>query len=86
MQQLEEQMKVMKQKLEKAKNMRYKAEARLETLEREEKEILQELEALNVEPDRLEEEIKQLEEQITEEMERIWGLLPAELKKQDGTK
>ena len=74
-------LKEMKQKLEKAKNMRYKAEARLETLEREEKQILQELAELNVEPDQLEEEIQRLEKQIAEEMERIWSLLPAELKK-----
>jgi len=84
MQQLEEQMKAVKQKLEKAKNMRYKAEARLETLEREEKQILQELAELEVEPDQLDEEIERLEKQITAEMERIWNLLPEELKEKDG--
>ena len=67
-------------KIGKAKNMRYKAEARLETLEREEKQILQELAELNVEPHQLEEEIQRLEKQITEEMDRIWEFVPAELK------
>ena len=84
MQQLEDQMKAVKEKLEKAKNMRYKAEARLEALEREEKQILQELAELNVDPDQLEEEIKRLEQEIAEEMDRIWNLLPSELKKQNG--
>lgn len=76
-------MKEMKQKLEKAKTMRYKAEARLETLEREEKQILQELAELEVEPAQLQEEIQRLEKELKQEMERVWHLLPEELTKSD---
>jgi len=74
-------MKVLKEKLEEAKNMRYKAEVRLENLEREEKEILRELEELNVQPEQLEEEIEKLKNELTHEMDHIWNLLPSELKK-----
>jgi chromosome segregation ATPase len=85
MQQLEQRIKEMKAKLDEAKNLRYKAEIRLEDLERQEKEILAELEALGVEPDQLDEEIARLEREIEQGIEEAWSLLPRELIRDDAS-
>ncbi|SFJ24997.1 hypothetical protein [Thermoflavimicrobium dichotomicum] len=78
---LEEKIKDIKARLEKAKDLRYKAELRLETLEREEQKILQELDELGVKPDQLQEEIKRLEREIDEDIAQVYALLPEELRR-----
>ncbi|RAL26400.1 hypothetical protein [Thermoflavimicrobium daqui] len=80
MQQLEEKIKDLKAKLEKAKDMRYKAELRLENLEREEGKILKELNELGVQPDELQEEIERLEREIDEDISKVYAQLPEELR------
>ncbi|MFC4077916.1 hypothetical protein [Salinithrix halophila] len=84
MQRQEEKIKEIKARLEEAKNLRYKAEVRLEDLERQEKEILKELEELGVEPEQLEEEIEKLQQEINRKIEEAWSMLPRELTKSDG--
>ncbi|GGE24818.1 hypothetical protein GCM10011571_28730 [Marinithermofilum abyssi] len=85
MQQPEERIKELKSVLEKAKNLRYKAELRLEHLERQEEEILQELKELGVEPEQLDEEIAKLEKEIDEQIQQAWELLPRELIERHGS-
>lgn len=75
----EKKLNVLKEDLEKAKNLRYKAEARLEQLNQQEEEIIRELKELGVEPENLDKEI----ENLTLEIERLFkeanDLLPKEL-------
>lgn len=75
----EKKLNVLKEDLEKAKNLRYKAEARLEQLNQQEEEIIKELKELGVEPENLDKEI----ENLTLEIERLFkeanDLLPKEL-------
>jgi chromosome segregation ATPase len=79
--QLEEAIKQIKTQLDKARNDLLKARARLESLEQQEEEIIQETRGLGVEPDQLQQKIVQLEEEIHHELEQAWGLLPLELRK-----
>ena len=64
MQQQEKEIQALRKALDEAKDLRNRAEVKLESLERQEKEILRELEELGVEPDRLDEEIARLEQNI----------------------
>ncbi|SDX15355.1 hypothetical protein SAMN05444487_11118 [Marininema mesophilum] len=82
--QQEERIKEIKVRLEEAKNLRYKAEVRLEDLERQEQEILQELKELGVEPEHLEEEIQKLQQEISRKIEEAWAMLPQELMQNNG--
>lgn len=84
MQQREEKIKILKQALEKAKDERYKAEAKMEQLQWEEKKILEELQEQGVDPERLDEEIERLEREIDTQIREAWSLLPEELLKKNG--
>ena len=86
MQQQEKEIQAIRKALDKAKDLRNRAEVRLEALERQEKEILRELEELGVEPDRLDEEIARLEREIDEKIKQAWQLIPVELISSDGPK
>lgn len=55
-----------KSDLDKAKNLKYQAEARMEQLEKQEKEIIEELNEMNIKPENLEEEIAKLSKEIEE--------------------
>lgn len=79
MQQLEDQIKNLREKIEAAKNLRYKAEVRLENLEKQEKEILSQLQELGVQPDSLDQEIERLEKEIKHEIEEVRKMIPQEL-------
>ncbi|AEV68962.1 hypothetical protein [Acetivibrio clariflavus] len=68
-----------KESLDKAKNMRIRAEARLEELNKQKEEILRELKELNVSPDQLDDEISKLKSEIEELMERAQNLIPQDL-------
>jgi len=68
-----------KESLDKAKNMRIRAEARLEELNKQREEILSELKELNVSPDQLDVEISKLKSEIEELMERALNLIPQDL-------
>ena len=79
MQQLEEKIKYMKTKIEEAKDLRRRAELKLENLEKQERDILMELEQLGVKPDQLTEEINRLEQEVREGLQEVEQLLPKEL-------
>ena len=63
--------------------MRYRAEAKLEELENQEKRLLAELDELGVKPENLDHEIESLEKEIEQALEEAWSLIPKELMKND---
>lgn len=69
----------LKDNLEKAKNLKYRAEARLEQLNQQEDEIIRELEGLGVEPKDLESEINKLTLDIDKLFREANELLPKDL-------
>ncbi|MDO5713484.1 MAG: hypothetical protein Q4Q07_03540 [Tissierellia bacterium] len=72
----EKELKDLKEKLEEATSQKNRAEARLETLEQQEKELLKELEGQGIKPEQLEEEILKLEKEIKELFSSSYELLP----------
>lgn len=68
-----------KENLDKAKNLRIRAEARLEELNKQKSDILKELEQLGVKPEELEGEIVRLKAEIDELIDRADKLIPVEL-------
>lgn len=75
----EKQLNILKVDLEKAKNLKYKAEARLEQLNQQEEEINKELKELGVKPEELENEIKKLTLEIEKLFVEANDLIPKEL-------
>ncbi len=69
----------LKENLEKAKTLKYKAEARLEQLNKQEEEIIKELKDFGIEPNELENEIKKLTLEINMLFEEANKLLPKDL-------
>lgn len=83
MKQVEQDLEKMKQAIDKAKDVRYRAEAKLEELENQKNRLLEELEELGVKPEELDEEITRLESEINRSMEEAWTLIPKELANRD---
>ncbi len=75
----ERQLTVLKDNLEKIKNLKYKAEARLEQLTQQEDEINKELNELGVKPEDLESEIKKLTSEIENLFIEANNLIPKDL-------
>ncbi|WP_100373133.1 hypothetical protein [Bacillus sp. FJAT-45037] len=69
----------MRKAIDKARDMRYRAEAKLEELENQRTRLLKELEELGVSPDQLDNEIIRLEKEIDQSLEKTWNLIPKEL-------
>ena len=69
----------LKEGLEKAKNLRYRAEARLEQLNNQEAEIIAELKELGIEPRELENKINSLTSDIQKLFKEANELLPKDL-------
>ena len=69
----------LKEGLEKAKNLRYRAEARLEQLNNQEAEIIAELKELGIEPRELENKINSLTSDIQRLFKEANELLPKDL-------
>lgn len=69
----------LKENLEKAKSLKYKAEARLEQLNQQEEEIIKELKSMGIEPDELESEISKLTEDVNRLFKEANELLPKDL-------
>lgn len=65
-----------KENLDKAKNMRIRAEAKLEQLNRQKQDILKEIETLGIKPEALDSEIDRLKKEIEELIGRANELLP----------
>ncbi len=75
----EKELNSLKENLEKAKNLKYKAEARLEQLNQQEEEIIKELANLGVKPEELENEITRLTLDIDKLFKEANELLPKDL-------
>lgn len=75
----EKELNSLKENLEKAKNLKYKAEARLEQLNQQEEEIIKELKGMGIEPHELESEISKLTQDINKLFEEANELLPKDL-------
>lgn len=69
----------LKENLDKAKTLKYKAEARLEQLKQQEDEIIKELNELGVKPEELENEINKLTKVIESLFEEAKEMLPMDL-------
>ena len=74
----------LKDNLEKAKSLKYRAEARLEQLKQQEDEIIKELRDLGVEPKDLEDEINKLTSDINNLFKEAKELLPNDLLEKKG--
>ncbi len=80
----EESLKQLKEDLDKAKNMKNKAEGTLEELKKQETTILNELEQLGVKPENLKDVIENLKIEIDELLKEANSLIPKDLfKKED---
>ena len=75
----EKELGVLKNNLEKAKTLKYKAEARLEQLKKQEETLIQDLKDLGVSPDQLDGEIKKLTNEIDELFKKSNELLPKDI-------
>ncbi|NMB27112.1 MAG: hypothetical protein GX987_03525 [Tissierellia bacterium] len=75
----EKELNALRDNLEKAKSLKYKAEARLEQLNNQQQEIIKELKDLGVNPEDLEEEIKKLKSEIDKLFEEANTLLPKDI-------
>ncbi len=76
---VEQQLAQMKKAIDKARDMRYRAEAKLEELENQKNRLLAELEELGVKPEELDQEIERLEREIDTALSETWELIPKEL-------
>lgn len=75
----EKELGILKENLERAKNLKYKADAKLEQLNKMEHDIIQELKVLNISPDKLESEISKLTNDINILFKEANDLLPKDL-------
>ena len=75
----EKELNLLKENLEKAKSLKYRAEARLEQLKQQETEIIKELRDLGVKPEDLESEIIHLTSDINKLFQQANELLPTDL-------
>lgn len=75
----EKELSLLKENLDKAKTLKYKAEARLEQLKHQEDEIIRELNGLGVKPENLEDEIIKLTKVIESLFKDANEMLPNEL-------
>lgn len=75
----EKELNLLKDNLEKAKSLKYRAEARLEQLKQQETEIIKELDDLGVKPGDLEKEIKSLTDEINALFKEANTLLPTDI-------
>lgn len=72
----EENLNTLKQELERAKNLKIRAEARLEELEMQKEKLLEEIRAEGIEPENLESEIKKLQLEIEELFQKADKMMP----------
>lgn len=69
----------LKTDLDKAKNLKYQAKARLEQLSKQEENIIEELKKLDVKPENLKEEIEKLDENIKNLFKEANEYIPTDL-------
>lgn len=75
----DDKLKELKLDLDKATNLKYKAEAKLEQLNNQEKQLIAELKELGVKPEDLDQEIVKLEKEIKALFEKADSLLPKDI-------
>lgn len=75
----QEKLNTLKTAIEKGKELRTRALSRKEILEQQEKELLEEIRKLGVDPDRMEEEIAKLEKEKDQLLKEIESLIPFDL-------
>lgn len=80
----EKELGILKENLDKAKSLKYKAEARLEQLKQQEDEIIKELNQLGVTPEELEDEIMKLTKMIESLFNDANELLPSDILEKKG--
>ena len=66
----------LKENLEKSKSMKFRAEAKLEQLNKQKEEIISEIRSMGLEPDKIDQEISKLQEQIDVLIEESKEMLP----------
>ncbi|MBS4535986.1 hypothetical protein GOQ29_10215 [Clostridium sp. D2Q-14] len=69
----------LKDNLDRAKNLKYKSEARLEQLNKQQEELISELKEYGIDPDELENEINKLENEISNLFNKAKELLPMDI-------
>ncbi len=72
----EDQLNDLKERLDRAKNLKYKAEARLEQLNMQKNELLQDLEKEGVKPEELDTEIDKLSKEIEDLFAKAEDMMP----------
>lgn len=72
----EEKLQILKEKIDRAKNIKIKAETKLEALQKQKEEIIKQLEEMGINPNELEKEIKRLESEIITLIKEIEESLP----------
>lgn len=75
----EKELNSLKENLEKAKSLKYRAEARLEQLKKQEEELINELNQLGVDPKDLDSEIEKLTNEMNQLLNEANRLLPLDL-------
>ncbi|MBU5437640.1 hypothetical protein KQI42_06455 [Tissierella sp. MSJ-40] len=80
----EKELNILKDNLEKAKSLKYRAEARLDQLNQQQEEIIKELNSLGVNPEDLEKEIENLTKEIDDLFKEANALLPKDLIEKKG--
>lgn len=75
----EKELGILKENLDKAKTLKYKAEARLEQLKKQEEDLINELKDLNVNPEDLDNEIENLTKDIDDLFEQSNKLMPKDI-------
>lgn len=75
----EKELNALKENLDKAKSLKYKAEARLEQLNNQQQEIIEELKDLGVDPEDLEQEIEKLTNEIDKLFKEANLLIPKDI-------
>ena len=75
---INERFNIIKEKLDKAKEDKNRAEIALENLEKQKEDILNQLKELNIDPENLESEIIKLQNQIEQDLQKAEELLPDE--------
>ncbi|KRQ87010.1 hypothetical protein ABG79_01200 [Caloramator mitchellensis] len=72
----EDKLQLLKEKIERAKNLKIKAETKLESLQKQKYDLIKQLEEMGVKPDELELEIDKLKQEIEQIIKEIEGALP----------
>lgn len=79
MSEYEKKINTIRENLDKAKNLRIRAEARLEDLNKQKQAILKEIDELGIKPENLEEEISKLKLEIEQLISKTEKLIPEDL-------